>query len=64
MYWIRLTLWGVTLAFFYVLFFIRPANGPLAVTLMALCVLLPGCGEAYAGQRRRRDWLHAGHGDG
>ncbi|MFJ6465702.1 hypothetical protein ACIQM0_32535 [Streptomyces sp. NPDC091387] len=56
MYWIRLTLWGVTLAFFYVLLFIRPANGPLAVTLMVLCMLLPGCGEAYADQRRRRDW--------
>ncbi|MEU8700473.1 hypothetical protein AB0C61_22960 [Streptomyces sp. NPDC048680] len=56
MYWIRLTPCGLTPAFFYVLLFIRPANGPLAVTLMVLCMLLPGCGEAYADQRRRRDW--------
>lgn len=56
MYWIRVTSWCVALACFYVLFILKPDSVPLVVLLFVLGVVLPGCGEAYADQRRRRDW--------
>ncbi|MGC5398536.1 hypothetical protein ACPXCP_22715 [Streptomyces sp. DT20] len=56
MYWIRVSLWCVALACFYVLFILKPGNVPLVFLLFILGVVLPGCGEAYADQRRRRDW--------
>lgn len=38
MYWIRVTLWCVALACFYVLFFLKPDNVPLVFLLFVLGV--------------------------